>query len=79
MGRVVRAHEGKQLVRVESPHDAFTIAMLLYLIPHVLLGALVPWSWPLLRSMFTGYVTQRYAKQSHANWIQQLETERKGD
>lgn len=60
-------------------HDAFTLVMLLYLIPHVLLGALVPWSWPLLRSMFTGYVTQRYAKQSHANWIQQLETEREGD
>lgn len=59
-------------------HDVFTVIMLLYLIPHVLLGALVPWSWPLLRSMFTGYVTRRYATESHAEWIERLEAERKG-
>jgi len=59
-------------------HDVFTIVMLFYLIPHVLLGALVPWSWPLLRSMFTGYVPHSYAKRDHANWVKQLEAEGKG-
>jgi len=53
-------------------HDVVTIIMALFLLAHVIMGALVPWSWPLLRSMFTGFVSEDYVKHHHAGWYKQL-------
>jgi len=59
-------------------HDVVTVVMALFLVAHVIMGALVPWSWPLLRSMFTGYVSEDYVKHHHAGWYRQL-TAKKGE
>jgi formate dehydrogenase subunit gamma len=53
-------------------HDIATIAMLAFFIAHVLFGAILPMSWPVLRSMFTGYVPLEYAKHEHAGWLEEL-------
>jgi formate dehydrogenase subunit gamma len=57
-------------------HDISTVIMLLLLVAHVVLGALVPWSWPLLGSMIRGHVSLDYAKKDHAAWIEQLTDEK---
>ncbi len=38
----------------------------------LLLAAVVPWSWPLLRSMFNGWVPRDFAKSHHPLWYEQL-------
>jgi formate dehydrogenase subunit gamma len=53
-------------------HDVSALAMAALLIVHVILGALVPWSWQLLRSMITGYVTEDYVKKHHPAWQEEL-------
>ncbi len=53
-------------------HDASTLLMLVLFIAHVVLGALVPWSWPLLGSMFRGHVSLKYAEKNHKAWIDDL-------
>jgi len=53
-------------------HDASTLFMLVLLIAHVVLGALVPWSWPLLGSMFRGHLSLKYAEKNHKAWIEEL-------
>ncbi len=54
-------------------HDLFAVVMLLFLLAHVTLGSVVPWSWPLLRSALTGYVSREYAEKEHAAWLKELE------
>jgi formate dehydrogenase subunit gamma len=53
-------------------HDAATIAMLAFFVAHVFFAAVLPMSWPVLRSMFTGYVGLDYAKHEHAGWLAEL-------
>jgi formate dehydrogenase subunit gamma len=53
-------------------HDVVAIGLGLFLVAHAIAGAIVPWSWPLLRSMFTGYVTTDYAKHHHKTWYADL-------
>jgi len=53
-------------------HDACALFMLILVFFHVLLAAVVPWSWPLLKSMFTGHVSLEFAKDEHASWVEQL-------
>lgn len=61
------------LMAVVTPaHDIATIAMLAFFVAHVLFGAILPRSWPMLRSMFTGYVGLDYAKKEHAGWLDEL-------
>lgn len=54
-------------------HDVATVAMVAFILPHVFFAAILPMSWPILRSMFTGYVSLEYAKHEHAGWIRELE------
>ena len=57
-------------------HDIAAILLGFFLVAHAIAGAIVPWSWPLLRSMVTGYVTTDYAKHHHSTWYAELtETE----
>ncbi len=54
-------------------HDASALMMLVLFFFHVLLAAVVPWSWPLLRAMFNGWVPRAFAKSHHPVWYEQLE------
>jgi formate dehydrogenase subunit gamma len=46
--------------------------MLLFFLAHVLFGAILPMSWPVLKSMFTGYITVEQAQKEHAGWYRRL-------
>jgi formate dehydrogenase subunit gamma len=43
-----------------------------FFLAHVLFAAILPMGWPMLRSMFTGYVPLEYAKSEHAGWYRRL-------
>jgi formate dehydrogenase subunit gamma len=53
-------------------HDVSALMMLVLFFFHVLLAAVVPWSWPLLKSMFTGWVPKDFAKDHHPRWYKQI-------
>lgn len=59
-------------------HDVCALGILVLLVLHVILGAAVPWSWPLLRSMVTGYVSEEYVQKNHLRWYQELLGNTKG-
>lgn len=62
------------LLAVATPaHDVATVAMVAFILPHIFFAAVLPMSWPILRSMFTGYVSLEYARHEHAGWIAELE------
>jgi len=56
-------------------HDVFALLMICMLVMHVVAGALMPWSWPLLVSMLTGYVSEEYARKNHPKWVKEMERE----
>lgn len=53
-------------------HDLSALAMLLMLAAHVVASSLAPWSWQLLRSMVTGYVSVEYARRAHPKWYAEV-------
>ncbi len=53
-------------------HGLATILIIFLLIIHVIAGAIIPPSWPLLRSMITGYVKEDYVKSHHVNWYKEI-------
>ena len=53
-------------------HDLAALAIIALLIVHLVLGVLVPWSWQLLRSMLTGFVSEGYVKKNHPIWYEEL-------
>lgn len=53
-------------------HDLFALGIIVTLIVHIVMGAIVPWSWPLLRSMLTGFVSEDYVKHNHEKWYEEL-------
>ena len=66
-------------------HDIATLGLLAFFLAHVLFAAILPMGWPMLRSMFTGYVSVEHAKAEHAGWYGRLtkptaaQSESKGD
>ncbi len=63
-----------QLMAVVTPtHDIATVVMLAFIVPHIFFAAILPASWPILRSMFTGRVSLGYAQHEHAGWLAELE------
>ena len=62
------------LMAVATPtHDIATVVMLAFILPHIFFAAVLPSSWPIFRSMFTGHVSLDYAKHEHAGWLAELE------
>jgi len=62
------------LMAVVTPaHDVATIAMLAFFLAHIFFAAVLPMSWPVLRSMFTGYVSLEHAEKEHAGWLAELD------
>jgi formate dehydrogenase subunit gamma len=55
-------------------HDIATVAMLAFFLAHVFFAAILPMSWPVLKSMFTGYVSLEQAQKEHAGWYKRLTT-----
>lgn len=53
-------------------HDVAALLVLLNLLAHVTLSSIVPWSWPLIKSMLTGYVSLDYARHHHALWYEEI-------
>lgn len=53
-------------------HGVFAIYITLLLIAHIVAAAIVPPSWPLLRSMFTGKVSEQYVKEYHEKWYEEI-------
>jgi len=53
-------------------HDTATVVMLAFFLAHVLFAAVLPMSWPVFRSMLTGYVARDYAEHEHAAWYRRL-------
>jgi len=63
-----------QVMAIATPvHGVATLVMAAFLVPHIFFAAILPSSWPILRSMFTGHVTLDYAKHEHAGWLAELE------
>jgi formate dehydrogenase subunit gamma len=61
------------LMSIITPtHDVATVVMLAFILPHIFFAAILPSSWPILRSMFTGHVSLDYAKHEHAGWLAEL-------
>lgn len=56
-------------------HGFFAIYMALLLVAHVFAAAILPASWPLIRSMVTGYMSEEYVKHHHVLWYKQIQTE----
>ena len=54
-------------------HGVCALCLLAMLALHVLLGAIVPWSWPLMRSMLTGYMSEEYVRENHILWYEDIE------
>lgn len=53
-------------------HDVATVAMLAFFVAHVFFAAIAPFSWPVLGSMFTGYVSRSQVQKEHAGWWKRL-------
>ncbi len=47
-------------------------ALLLF---HIVLAAVVPWAWPMLKSMITGYMRVELLKSHHKGWYEELKKE----
>lgn len=58
-------------------HDIAAAAMLLFFVAHVFFGAIAPFSWKTLPSMFTGYLALEQAEQEHAGWLEELKRQGK--
>jgi cytochrome b subunit of formate dehydrogenase len=56
-------------------HDWFTIILVILLVFHIILAAVVPWAWPLLRSMIDGYISVDFVKSHHPGWYRELQDE----
>ncbi len=54
-------------------HEVSALVMAILFVFHVVLAAVVPWSWPLLGSMFSGWVPLEFARDHHPAWFEQLE------
>ncbi len=60
-------------------HGVFAIYMALMLVAHVFAAAIIPPSWPLLRSMITGKVSEKYVKHHHEKWYEEIQNHMAND
>jgi len=63
------------LVFATWTHDWSTIILAILLVFHIVLAAVVPWAWPLLRSMIDGYIGVDFVKSHHPGWYRELVAE----
>lgn len=53
-------------------HDIATVVMFAFFLAHVFFAAIAPMAWPVLPSMFHGYVAREHAEEEHAGWYAKL-------
>ncbi|MCK9526603.1 MAG: cytochrome b/b6 domain-containing protein [Limnochordia bacterium] len=53
-------------------HDVAAILVLLNLMAHITMSTIVPWSWPLIKSMLFGWIPLDYVKHHHALWYEEI-------
>jgi len=58
-----------------TTHDYSTLLLAVLLVFHIILAAVVPWAWPLFRSMITGFVPLAFVKAHHKRWYKELQEE----
>ena len=50
----------------------WAIWVVVWLLIHIVPVLIIPANWPMLRSIFTGRVSRRYAEQRHPLWFAEL-------
>ena len=60
------------LVASTAIHNWGSVALAILLVFHIALAAGVPWAWPLMRSMITGFVSLEFVKEGHQGWYKEL-------
>ena len=70
---------GSLMKTVTMTHDVATVAMLAFFLAHVFFAAVLPMSWPVLRSMFTGYLSLDNAEEEHRGWLAAIKGEEASD
>lgn len=53
-------------------HGISTVGMLLLLVVHIFLSAIIPPSWPMIRSMITGYMSASHIEKHHVKWYKEI-------
>ncbi len=53
-------------------HDIGAALMVLFLLAHIFFGALLPFAWKALPSIFTGYMDVEAAKHEHPAWMKNV-------
>jgi formate dehydrogenase subunit gamma len=53
-------------------HDLAAFGVMASLVIHIVAAAVLPWSWPLLGAMLTGYVSEDYARKNHSKWFREV-------
>ncbi len=53
-------------------HNIFAIVLLLFFVAHVFFAAIAPGTFPLLKSMITGYIPLEHVKREHGGWHEEL-------
>lgn len=56
-------------------HDWSSLILAILLVFHVVLAAIVPWAWPMFKSMITGYMSVEELKTHHKGWYEELKSE----
>lgn len=57
-------------------HNLAALGILIVLVLHIIAGAVVPWSWPLVRSMVTGYISEDYTREVFGKWYEEIKKSR---
>lgn len=53
-------------------HDYGALILAVLLVFHIVLAALAPWAWPMMRSMIDGFVTIDFVRKTHKAWYKEL-------
>jgi formate dehydrogenase subunit gamma len=53
-------------------HDICAVLIVLFIIAHVLMGALLPMAWKTVPSMIFGWVNREVAEKEHPAWMEKL-------
>ncbi|OKY78841.1 MAG: Formate dehydrogenase cytochrome b556 subunit [Candidatus Methanohalarchaeum thermophilum] len=54
-------------------HDTFALIGIALLIVHIITAAIIPSSWPFIKSMATGWMPKKEVKQKHEKWYEKIE------
>ncbi len=59
-------------------HDTFALIAALLFVVHVITAAIIPSSWPFIKSMLTGWMSKENIKHHHEEWYEKIEAKNQG-